>query len=198
MICSHLYSGSNILYDAMDQHPRIQGFKRREGNLYGSLLSVINLANQDHKVKNKSAIYLDELLHNFQIYSKDLYKCCKFIYVIRRPEPTLNYMIAVDKKTPEFSILYYKYRIRRICEMAKRTPGAVFLTYDDLILNRGLNLIEEYLDLYQPIQFDPKLLENISLGSGTELLGSTLRSEIENIYEKYLYFLKNQSLRRLP
>ena len=76
--------------------------------------------------------------------------------------------------------------------MAKRTPGAVLLTWDDLIANRGISLLEEYLGLRSPIQFNPALLDPLNLHM--DLAGRNVLSETENTYQKYLYFLKNQSL----
>ena len=197
-ICSHQYSGSNILYEALDKHPRIQGFKGVTIGTYFSGSQLLSLTQNEHKLKNRSAIYMDEILYNFQISSKDVYKYCKFIYVLRKPEVPISYLIANDKKKPSFALLYYKFRVRRLCEMAKRTPGAVFLTYEQLCAGQGIELIKEYLDLPSDIDFNPSEMEKINRGFGTDLLGLNLRSEVERTYERYLYFLKNQPLRRLP
>lgn len=197
-ICSHLYSGSGMLYNAMNSHSKIQGYKADALNRYISPIDLIGLTNFKHKVKNRSAIYMDEILYNFQISSKDIYHYCKFIYLVARPVNTINFIISHDKKNPNYAVLYYKFRLRRLCEMAKRTPGAVFLTYDQLFESKVMDLISEYLDLSDPILFDPSSLEFFNRGFGTDLLGLNLRSEVENTYEKYLYFLKNQSLRLLP
>lgn len=196
-LCSHLYSGSGMVYDAMNLHPKIQGYKNISTNRYMSPVDLLTLTNYNHKIKNRSAIYMDEILYNYQISSKDIYRYCKFIYLVRRPIVPISFNISLDKKKINYAILYYKFRLRRLCEMAKRTPGAILLTYDQLIDGKGMDLISEYLDLPQPIDFDNSVLTSLNRGFGTDLLGPNLRLEVENTYEKYLYFLKNQSLRQL-
>ena len=124
-ICGHAYSGSNALYEAMNQHPRIQGFRRNGFNTYENKLSLLRYTQQKHKLNNRSAIYMDELLYNQQLQTKDAYEICKFIYVIRHPIASISLMIAKDKIKPSFACRYYSFRMRRLCEMAKRTPGAV-------------------------------------------------------------------------
>ena len=80
--------------------------------------------------------------------------------------------------------------------MAKRTPGSVLLTYDDLSEGKGLDLISEYLELPQPIEFSPSSLSSLNRSFGTDLLGKGHRLEVEDSYERYLYFLRNLSLRQ--
>lgn len=193
-ICSHLYSGSNALYEAMNNHSRIQGYSGL--NRYLSCLQLLNLCEFNHKVKNRSAIYMDQIIYNHQISSEEIYKYCKFIYIIRRPEVPINFMISNDKIKSNFALLYYKFRMRRLCEMAKRTPGSILLTYDDLSEGKGLDLISEYLELPQPIEFSPLSLSSLNRSFGTDLLGKGHRLEVEDSYERYLYFLRNLSLRQ--
>ena len=69
-ICSHLYSGSNALYEAMNNHSRIQGYSGL--NRYLSCLQLLTLCEFNHKTKNRSAIYMDEIIYNHQISSKEI------------------------------------------------------------------------------------------------------------------------------
>lgn len=196
LVCSHLYSGSGSLYTALDQHPRIQGFRAPEPNRYVNPLDLLRRTEQRHKLGNRSAIYMDELLYNYQLQTKQAYKNCHFLYVVRRPEPVLARMMVLDKMRPGFAARYYTFRLRRLCEMAKRTPGAILLTYDDLEQGRGLDLVADSMNLKTPVEFDPASLDDGG-SFNTDLLGSTLRSGVEDTYERYLYFLRNQSLRQL-
>ena len=194
-VCSHPYSGSSALWSALNQHPRIQGFSLAARTPYVSPLNLLALADQSHKMHNRSAIYMDELLYNHHLCTKAAYKECKFVYVVREPEPVLNYLVGNDKAKPSFAARRYAYRLRRLCEMAKRTPGAVLLTWDDLVVGRGLNLIEEYLGLRQPILYDPALLAPYQRSFPTALVAPALLAATEEAYQRYLYFLKSQNLR---
>ena len=155
-------------------------------------MNLYDITQQRHKLNNRSSIYMDELLYNHQLSTKVAYKECKFLYILREPEPVLNFLVVREKRKLPFAARYYTYRLRRLYEMAKRTPGAVLLTWDDLIANRGISLLEEYLGLRSPIQFNPALLDPLNLHM--DLAGRNVLSETENTYQKYLYFLKNQSL----
>jgi hypothetical protein len=89
-ICSHLCSGSSALYDAMNENPRIHGFKQNSLNAYESPFNLVTLTNKTHKMNNASAIYMDELLKNYQFTSKESYSYCNFIYIVRSPEFTIT------------------------------------------------------------------------------------------------------------
>ena len=182
----------------MNYHPQIQGFRKNGFNIYENKLNFLRYTEQKHKLNNRSAIYMDELVYNQQLQTKDAYEICKFIYVIRPPVNTLSLLIAKDNVKPSFAYRYYSFRMRRICEMAKRTPGAVLLTHDNIMKRQGIDLITQYLGLREPFNFEPELFFPYERSFSTDLLGINLRSQAENTYEQYLYFLKNQSLLRVP
>mgnify|MGYP003396138399 CR=1 FL=1 len=73
--------------------------------------------------------------------------------------------------------------------MAKRTPGAVLLMWEDI--NRGLPLVEEYLNLKQ-------VLEPVETTKGTSvsLVPFGLVKEAEESYERHMAFLYSQDLKR--
>jgi len=110
--------------------------------------------------------------------------------LIRPAKPTL-WEIKTNKE--EYSELtacrYYCFRLRRIYEMARSTPGAILLTYDDLSSRKGLDLIQEYLNLAQPL-VSQKLLE-----PKEEDFSSFLMNTAQDCYEKYLYHLKQLDLK---
>lgn len=194
LVCSHLYSGSSVLCDALNNHPRIQGFQFGKQNPYTSPLGLLNLSNKPHKMNNRSAIYMDELLKNQELSTKAAYKNCKFIYVVREPGPVLDFMVSNDRIKPIFAARYYSFRLRRLCEMAKRTPGAVLVTWEDLLTTRFLPMIEDYLELKQSINYDPQCLSSLQRTFSSDLVGASLRSDAESSHEKYLYFLKSQEI----
>jgi len=139
---------------------------------------------------------MDEINFNYQISTKNVYSSCKFIYVLRSPEQCIPQIISSFGYRPLCAVRYYTFRLRRICEMARNTPGAVLLTFDDLLNDRGADLINDYLELVKPIDFNPNNFAVYKNTVSDDLLGSVLRSQAYDKYERYLYFLKNQSLRR--
>ena len=178
----------------MEQNPRIQGFKTKQQNTYVSNYDLVTLLHKKHKNDNSSAFYMDEINFNYQISSKSFYRNSKFIYVIRSPEQCLSQIINFFNYKPISAARYYSFRLRRICEMASYTKDAVLLTFDDLMNGRGIEFINNYLELKKPIEFNPSVLEEYDQKTIVDRLESTLRSEIYDNYERYLYFLRNQSL----
>lgn len=191
-VCSHLYSGSGALCEALNHHPRIQGYSLAARSPYVSPQNLISLTELHHKMNNRSAIYMDELLYNHHFTVSAAYKECNFVYVVREPSPVLGYMVANEKKKPEFAARYYLFRLRRMCEMAKRS-GGVLLTWEDMQTGRGIPLIEDYLNLRQPIPYDPLLLGPYRRTFNMDSVKPTLLAETESTYEKYLYWLKSQT-----
>lgn len=191
-ICSHPYSGSSALYEGLNQHQKIQGFKSSNFQSYSSPNHLLDLTNYPHKLTNRSAIYMDELLYNQSFYLKYAYSKCKFVYVIREPEIPLNFMIAQEKKKPIFAVRQYTFRLRRICEMAKRTAGAVVLTWDDLRNEKGMDILQEYLGI-TGLYFNSELLLPYKR-SFNNAIKLDLLEQTQDCYEKYLYFLKQQNL----
>lgn len=193
-IASHLFSGSDALYKHLDQYDRVHGFRTNGQRMYWHPLDFLEFTERRHKLPNMAAIYMEEVLFNYCLGTKDAYKYCKFIYVVRPPRPVLNLMVASKQCQPAFAYRYYCYRLRRLCEMAKRTPKAVLLTWDDLSEGRGIDLIEKYLTLKQSIPFDPDLLRSHKSVPVADLLHEKLLQAAERAYEKYLHFLKHQAL----
>lgn len=181
-------SGSSALYEMLDNNPRVKGF--RLNRPYTDMPSVYELTQERHKLNNQAAIYMDELLFNHSLQTKDAYRYCQFIYVVRPAEPTLNELVARRLYTPLFATRYYCYRLQRICEMAKRTPGAVLLTWDDLATGRGLSLVEEYLGLKNKLS-----APIMKRGTSMALVPLQYVKEAEESYEKHLSFLYSQRLR---
>jgi hypothetical protein len=75
--------------------------------------------------------------------------------------------------------------------MAKRTPGAVLLTWDDLTSAAGLPLIEEYLDLKKPLDLS---LQHFVQKEGGDV-DPDLMKRGEEAYERYLFYLKQLDLK---
>jgi hypothetical protein len=193
-VCSHLYSGSGALCEAMNGHPRIQSFSVGDRRPYTGPEHLLSLAAMRHKRNDRSAVYLDQLLFNTSLSTRAAYSACKFVYVVREPAPTLHFLVANEKRKPSYAVRYYLFRLRRLCEMAKRT-GGVLLTWEDLATGRCAGMVQEYLGLREPIPYDPALLAPYTRTFSTGLVAPALLAETENTYEKYLYFLKRQGLR---
>lgn len=185
-IVSHLESGSHELLKILNNDPKID--IQNIGATYAHPSDLDLLSGLGHKLNTVAAIYGDHLLFNMNFSYKPFYENCKFIYVIREPKSTLNRIL---KHTPYPSSIcrYYCFRLRRICEMAKRTPGAVFLTWEDMSSGRCFPWIEEYLKLTQPLEI-PDTFDN----SFEDRMPLELTDKVQESFEKYLYYLRQLDL----
>jgi hypothetical protein len=120
---------------------------------------------------------------------KNLYGICSFVYVIRSARASLNEILLDNKYKPECAVNYYRFRLRRIYEMAKRTPGAAFVTWDDLASGSAFGTIEEYLGLKQPLEGD-------FVSEYKNSINESFVNEAQDAYERYHYLLKSAELRR--
>ena len=187
-ITSHLASGSNELIHILNENERIQ---ISETNIaYTGIDDLLTLKSQRHKLNNTAAIYGNHLLFNINFLNKSLYPCCKFIYCIRPGIATINQLVSKYNYTPENALSYYCLRLRRIYEMAHQTPGAVLLTWNDLTEGKGLNLINQYLELKEPLRSNPELF----VDHVEEIVSFPIAQEAEDYYEKYFYLFKQLAL----
>jgi hypothetical protein len=191
-IVSHLGSGSIDLLDILNKNPKCMIHDSKFS--YKSPEDLNWLFYSDHRCRDSSAIYGDHLLFNTSFSCKKLYEYCKFIYVIRPPRATLNEIniLKNPKYQPNHASLYYKYRLRRICEMAKRTEEAVFLTWDDLSKGTAFNLIEDYLGLKKQLTND----YHHFISNEKDSFEESIIKECEDAYERYYYYLSKLNLRR--
>jgi len=180
-IMSHIGSGSNELYALLNNETRIMGFEKN--NIYDTPLRLLGLTENKHKLNNSSRIYMDHLLYNYQ-YSLKPNQFCQFIFLVREPEATIDYLINQKIYKKNDAKRYYLYRIRRLCELAKRNPNSVFLTHSNLREGKGLDLISEYIGLKNQLRFS----QDFIIPSGKNTLQLQEYENLSNAYEKYIYF----------
>ena len=185
-LTSHLCSGVYELMDLLNQNPRID--LRGNGMQYVHPSDLYDLYKLGHKLRNSAAVYGDYLVFNHDLQHKRFYSFSNFIYLVRPARLTLNEIIHHPNSTydEDSAYRYYVYRLRRICEMAKRTPNAVLLTYQNLIDGNGFGLIDEMLELNQPLIPNPERFQQKSPNT----FSSDLIKKAEDSYERHLYFLR--------
>lgn len=189
LLATHFHSGSLGLMYQLAENPRVQCY--RTNNNYDHPTALEDIESKPHKCQHRGAVYLDEIVLNHSLRCKRILDICRVIYLIRDPAHTLDGIVQAKILSPRSAARYYCYRLRRLCEMARRTPGAVFLTHEDLITGRGLPLLEKYLYLKDPLAHDPTKYPV------KDLLGVVPKAELdlaERAYEKYLYAFRQYPL----
>lgn len=187
-VISHLESGSEFLINCLNKN---KFFMISNNSMYyDSFESLETLTNRKHKMgDHPKCFYGDHISYNFLFSCKKIYEISKFIYVISRPRRSLNLIIKKHKEyNQERAYNYYIFRIRRIYEMLKKTPGSIFFTYDDLITDKPFLIMEEYFNI------DLKR-ENLEMNY-ENIFNEILIEKAEKHYEKYFYKIKNMDLIR--
>lgn len=187
-VVSHLGSGSGSLVSSLNANPRCE--IRESGARYDGASSVRWLFRMGHKCRDASAVYGDHLLFNATISSRRLYGMFGFIFVIRPARHSLNEILKCGYSEAGASS-YYRFRLRRICEIARRSPGSVLLTWDDLAKERSLRIIEEHLGLAAPLA-----LPTLDCPASESCSEATVQ-DCQSAYDRYFYYLGGLNLRRV-
>lgn len=143
-----------------------------------------------HKCRDASAVYGDHLLFNTSVTTKEMYGRFPSIFVVRPARHSLSEILGMGYSESGASS-YYRFRLRRICEMAKRSPESLLLTWDDLAKESCAATITEYMRLYEP-------LAPISVKAPPrDACSEAVVEECQRAYERYYYYLAGLNIRRL-
>ena len=186
IIVSHLGSGGDYFCSILNENERIQIFSESISFDHPSLLS--NLFSKKHKKLDESAIYGFLNIYNKDFSCKSLFDCCKFIYLIREPSDSFD-LIYENNKYPLGIFNYYCFRLRRIYEMARNTPGAVLINYQSLADKKDLSVIKKYLFLKEDLKY-LDFSEEIKESKKT----LDFKKKSQDIFEKYLFKFKKLDL----
>jgi hypothetical protein len=204
LVITHAGSGGTLLCRILSTNHRVRSIGRT-GVVYDHPMTLKRVRGKIDNVigpnnREGNDLYVDKLLFNYEFYCKPLYQVCKFIYMIREPQIPLASLIQ-RKYTARGAEEYYLFRLRRICEMARHTTGAVLLTYEDLVSKRAFPLLQNALNLKSPLseQFSPLNFDDRNLQSGKILqepvepiatVPEDVLKRCKSGYLRYLTFLK--------
>lgn len=183
-VVSHLGSGSGSLVASLNSHPQCE--IRESPTCYESPTSVRWLFRLGHKCRDASAVYGDHLLLNPSVATRSLYGLCRFVFLVRPARHSLEGILARGY-SPEAASSYYRFRLRRICEMARRCPGAPVLTWDDLAKGSHMIRIREYLGLRGDLPAPALELPS------SDLCPEPVVERCQEAYERYHYYLKSRN-----
>lgn len=143
-LTSHLCSGSEVLFESLCTHSKIEGY--RTNFVYSSFLDLLRLTEFSHKENNSSSIYMDELLFNHSISSKIIYEMAYYIFYLRNPRDTINEIVSCLGYTYASAVSYYILRLKRLSYIAKKSKCVLFTPESSLIcLEKLLGLKKEII-----------------------------------------------------
>lgn len=181
-VVSHLGSGSGSLVASLNSHPQCE--IQESSTCYENPASVRWLFRLGHKCRDASAVYGDHLLFNSSISSRSLYGTCRFILLVRPARSSLEGIMG-HGYLPEQAAAYYRFRLRRICEVARRCPSALIFTWDDLAKEESMIRIKDHLGLRTPPDLPVPDLPS------TDRCPESVVERCEEAYERYHYYLRS-------
>ena len=190
---SHLGSGSLQLLSLLNHNPRVQ-FLNTQTPIrdYTDLQAVTSIS---HKMNSVAAMYALEINHNFQMGSRNFIPHVHHLFVVRRPNPSISLMVQNGIYRQHEAAMYYCYRLRRICEIAKRVGSGLLLTYEDLESGDYVKPLSKFLGLKEEAEFDPNVFSSFAPESSLDL--GKDENWCDDCYERHLYYLKNLPLLRI-
>ena len=183
LIITHVGAGGSLLSQILNDDLFVNS--GRSGLIYNNI-NVFWEFRERFKTVKDTDWFIDRLLFNHE-FSCPINNDINFIYLIREPlVPLMNLMKFGYSSTGARD--YYLFRLRRICEMARKSAGSIFLTYEDVISKRAFPLIKDKLKLKENLNPDfinPDFLEE-DIEVPLEIFHKCSLS-----YNRYLKFIEN-------
>lgn len=182
LLISHYGCEIFNLYSNLIKINRINGFVRKNPKRISDYDDPIctYLFSKKHSYPKKDKIYLDILLFNYQITSKELFKNqnIEFLFYLGNGISTIEKIVQTTGLNEEAAKRYYCFRLRRICEHIEKLPNSrVFIEGISKLENLNSYLNERYkfspsIELNYPIKIESKGIP-------------------ENCFERYYGFIQN-------
>lgn len=123
---THLGSNWQELVKKINCNPDIECF--HTGNTYSHFEDIRRLTKQPHKKGNSESIWADVVLHNKDLASKEICRCCKMLFWSNDFDPNHPELKELGNRAHD----YYEIRLEGMRQYQKRTRGLWNPSLDDL------------------------------------------------------------------
>lgn len=185
-VMTHQGSDYEFLSKVLNYNPRVAALKT--DIIYTRATDITffhDLVLQARSANEYKVIFCDILLLNHNLGCNGLLDFCKFIYLVRRPDASLEELVETGEYSPRTACDHYCFRLQRLAQLAKET-GGLFLTWDDLASQTGFPYLEKYLSLKMPLHSRGEHLARKSLPTVSE----SLVRRAERAYDRYVKKIK--------
>ena len=190
---THLGSGSLQLLSLLNRNPRVQFVQSQP--VIQNYIDLRALIDVPHKLNSIAALYAVDINFNYQLGSKYLIPHADYLFVVRQPEPVLNLLVESGLYDSLTAATYYCYRLRRICEIAKRVKSGMLLTFDEIRNGDHIEPLKRFVSLKEDISHEPAVFEKLKPVSKN--INKETLDWCSDCYERHLFFLRNiQSLNK--
>lgn len=187
---THLGSGSLPLLGLLNRNPRVQLLQTNTTvHSYPDLRAITS---QRHKLGSSAAMFAIDLNYNYQLGPRVQLPHAHHLFVVRPPEVVLNLLVSKGFFKQEQAARYYCFRLRRMCEIAKRVGTGMLLTYDDIQRGDYTETLGEFLGLKEPVVHVPKLFDHLNYTEN--VFAKPTMDWCRDCYERHLFFMKSLPL----
>jgi hypothetical protein len=129
--------------------------------------------------------FLHKADYNQTVSSPALYEAAGFLYVVREPAAALAHLMGRGYGE-HGAVRYYTYRLRRLCEMARRTPAGLVVTFEAVATRRADEAIKRFVGVKElPSTYRPAV---------PPVLSEAVTARPRAAYERYLTYLRQLPL----
>jgi hypothetical protein len=188
LVITH-YRENNVLVDTLNTNKRIQ---KIDLQLYKDMSNFFSLGSIRIGYKKNPHIYMDSLYYNHQFSFAPLLNFSKFIYLVNKPRLVMPSLVESNRYSPESCLNYYCFRLRKIYEMIRKTPGQNFKVFfdEEFILPDTYKKIQEFLDLKE--EFSIRKENSVADFN----VSNTILEKANECYEKYRFKIKELQMQQ--
>ena len=174
----------------LDKNPRVQFIQAHV--IIQNYMDIGAITSMSHKMNSVAAMFALELTANYQLGSKISLPHVHHLFVVRQPDPVLNFLVANGIYNQTSAAMYYCYRLRRICEIAKRAKYGMLLTFDDIQSGAYTTPIKSFLGLKDDVSHIPAVFDHLK--SANNVIKKDILEWCRDCYERHLFFLRSLPL----
>lgn len=181
-VATHYGAGGSMLMTMLGANRRFGKVSREDGQTYRDP-TVLAAVQRDAAARQPQArVFVDRLIANHELSHDFYYENVLFVFLVREPEESIKYMMETGY-TEAAALRYYSYRLRRLCEMARKARHKIVVAWDELADKSAFPAIKEFLGLKEltSIYRPEKSKETVA--------GATV-SSARRCYERHLRYLR--------
>jgi hypothetical protein len=181
-IATHVGAGGSMLMDMLLALPKMGRLRRLDTQVYSDPSALASLQDEARHFRPHAKAFLDKLTHNYELADKNFYRLANYIILVREPEDSLNWIVQ-DGYSEAGALRYYCYRLRRLCEIAKKADRWIAVTWNELVDKTALPRIKSFMGLRElPSVYKPQETKR-TVAPATVLTA-------RKAYDKYLNYLR--------
>lgn len=145
-LLTHLGSGASMLMDMLAGSRRVATIRQKSMYYqYDDPAKLESIVRPALEVRPLARTFVHKLNYNHTLACPAFLWAVDVMLMVRGPEGTLDHLVGRRRYSEMAALRYYTYRLRRLCEIARRVPAAVVVTWDGLLSRRAFDGIKQFV-----------------------------------------------------